>query len=139
MQPKRQIPDPWEDVESIKYIGRYLADALNDEGLYTVQDVVNVLAEIGQPHEDAATVRSRIRDWLEILLMNARPLECCYPQSKIIDGEECSYKSRFMNFRGFNAIVDVMRYYAVQPYRDWVPRRKRGFNERNKYPRQCIL
>jgi len=134
---KVEVPE-WEDsVENIKYIGEYLADKLRDEGLYTVGDLVDKLEDFGEPNDNVVWVRAIVKAWLTEVLENARALECCYPQSKIIDGEECAYKARLMNFEGYNAILKVWRAYADNPYRRWIPRRLTGFNLRNKYPRRC--
>jgi hypothetical protein len=137
---KREIPELWEDVSEIKYIGPYLTAALNGVGIHTCEDLVDALEEFGQPWEYEVTVRNRVRDWLQELLQNARAGECCYSESRVIDGEECAYLARDTNEKGYNAILKVMRHYAMNPYRKWVPHRFRGRqSDRTKYPRKCNM
>jgi hypothetical protein len=134
---KREIPEIDEEVDQIRYIGPYLRRALNDEGIRTCGDLVDVLEEFGEEWEGTA-VRRRVKEWLELVLMNARALECCH-STRILEGEECAYKARFANQKGFNAVVKVMRHYAPSTYRKWVPYPYRGLSLRNKYPRECRL
>jgi len=134
---KREIPNIEEDVGEIKYIGRYLKRALNDENIMTCEDLVDALEDFGNVNANPAEMRREVKWWLEEVLMNARSLECCFPGAMVIDGEACTYKARYANQRGFNALVKVMRHYAEQPWRQWVPRPYRGLNMRNKYPREC--
>ena len=136
---KREIPDLDSGVDEIKFIGKYLTRALNREGIRTCEDLVEKLFEFGDGDENPQLMRREVKEWLEDVLINARSEQCCYPQSKWIEGEECSYKARYMNFKGFNAIIQVMRYYSIPPWRNWIPRPLRGFNERNKYPRECNM
>ena len=136
---KREIPEIWEDVSQIKFIGPYLTRALQAEGIYTCEDLVDKLEDFGDIDNNPAQMRRTVKAWLEDVLVNARALGCCYPRSRIIEGEECAYRARYANQNGFNALVTVMRYYAERPWRNWVPRTYRGLSERNKYPRACNL
>lgn len=139
MPRKPIIPMIHEPVEHIRYIGDFLGRKLREEGIRTVADLIDALEDQGHEWENPIAVRHRVRDWIRGILENPRGNGCCYPQSKVINGEECAYLARETNFRGHNAIVDVWRAYADQPYYQWIPRKFRGRNERNKYPRQCRL
>lgn len=136
---KREIPYSWESVDQIKYIGVYLKRLLNNDGIYTVEDLLDKLEDFGDEWEDPVVVRNRVKMWLEDLVVNARPNQCVFPQSKFVEGSERSYKTRHFNEKGFNGLVTVMRYYAEPPYRSWVPRAKTGRLLHNKYPSGCRM
>ena len=136
---KQAVPELGAPVSEIKYIGNWLTSALNHEGIHTCEDLVHALVEFGDPWEDPQEVRWRVREWLREVLMNARPGECCYPQSNVINGEECAYRARETNQKGYNAVLRVWRYYAIHPFRQWIPRPFTGKSERNKYPRMCNM
>ena len=136
---KGEIPELWEEISEIKYIGEYLKRGLNEEGIYLCQDLVKILEEFGEEWEDEIAVRRRVREWLREVLINARANKCCYPASKIIEGEECTYKARKTNEKGYNAIIGIWNYYAINPYRKWIPRKFRGLTFRNKYPKRCEI
>src|SRR6476469_10458951 len=136
---KSEIPWLIEDVESIKYIGPYLARQLRTEGIFIVEHLIDKLQDFGDPDEDPFEVKERVKVWLRELFANVRGNSCCYPASKFIDGEECAYLARETNLRGHNAILKVWRYYSRNPYRRWIPSAFRGRIERNKYPRRCKL
>jgi hypothetical protein len=129
----------WEDVSEIKYIGSYLKAALNREYIFTCKDLVDALEDFGEPWENETRVRWRVRDWLRKVLTNARANERCYPKSRVIDGDECAYLSRETNQKGYNAILNLWRYYTINPYKKWIPRPYTGLMERNKYPRRCNM
>jgi hypothetical protein len=137
---KPEIPDLDEDVEEMKYIGEYLSERLRDEGVFTIQDLVEIIEDFGDPYEYPRIVKRRVEDWLrKIVLVNERALECCYPGSKVINGEECSYRARETNFRAHNAIIKLWRHYVGNPYRRWIPSEFRGYGDRRKYPRLCNM
>jgi hypothetical protein len=136
---KREIPELWEDVSEIKYIGSYLRNALNGEGIFTCGDLVETLVEFGEAWEHPVMVRRRVRNWLRELLTNARAGECCYPGSRVIDGREYAYLARQTNQKGYNAILKLWRHYAIPPYRNWIPAAFRGLIERKKYARRCDM
>lgn len=134
---KREIPEGWESVGEIKYVGRYLKRALNREGIYRCEELGQVLNEFGAEWEDYREIRRRVKEWLEEILKNARGEGCCYPW-KIVEGEERAYKARYTNERGYNGILKVMRHYAGELHK-WVPCKYRGYSERRKYPRECRI
>jgi hypothetical protein len=136
---KREIPELWEDIGEIKYIGSYLKQALNAQGVYICADLLSVLEEISDYNEDSTDTKRDMKAWLEHVLENARAMQCCYPGSKIINGEECAYMARPANFKGYNALIKIMRYYAEQPWKSGIPWSYRGFGERRKYPRNCRM
>lgn len=139
MRGKVEIPGLEEDVGNIKFIGEYLEESLNVQGIYTCLDLVEALIGFGDVHEDPLIVKRRVREWLRLVLTNARANECCYPRSKVIDGSECSYLARPTNQKGYNAILKVWRYYTDLPFRNWIPASFRGLNDRNKYPVRCTM
>ena len=135
---KREIPERWESVGEIKYVGGYLKRALNREGIYRCEDLGRILNEFGEEREDFKEIRRRVKEWLEEILRNARGEGCCYQSTKIVEGEERAYKARYTNERGYNGIVKVMRHYAGE-LKKWVPCVYRGYSERRKYPRECRI
>lgn len=138
--PKEEVPEWEEPVENIKYIGEYLGNRLREEGIETVGDLVDRLEDFAEPWEDEVQVRNEVKAWLNEILENARALECCYPGSRVIEGEECSYRARIANFKAYNAMIKIWREYEDEnPYRRWIPRRLRGFGLRRKYPRMCKM
>jgi len=137
---KVEIPNLNENVQSIKFIGPYLAAALNSEHIYTVEDLVDKLEDFGEVWENPLEVKQRVREWLRELFVNIRADECCYPASKVINGEECAYLARETNQEGHNAVLKVWRHYSENPYRRWIPTKFTGRREiHTRFPRRCNM
>jgi len=142
MPQKAEVPNLHEPVQNIRYIGPYLQARMNAHNIFTVADLVNHLATMGGAHENPRVVKERVKAWLENhLLENARPLECVYPSSRVINGVEYSYRARAVNFKAFNAVLNVWRGHIQRPnpILNWIPRRLAGFQEHNKYHRRCNM
>ncbi len=139
MVKKIEIPPIFAFITNMKYIGPYLEHRLNIQNIFTCRDLVERLETFGQVWENEVVVRSRVKYWLTNLLKNRRSLQCCRNNSRIIHNQECSYKARKMNFKAYNAVIKLWAAYAVLPFRKWRPRLLRGYNQRNKFPRICIV
>lgn len=109
---KREIPDLWENIEEIKYIGQYLKDKLNNEGIITCFDLIEKLIEIVDDDDDFATTKQNVKEWLQSVTENLRANECCFPGSRIINNRERSYLAREYNEKGYNAIIKLWRFYV---------------------------
>ena len=119
---KKTIPDLDEPIEHIKYIGYHLTAALYNEGIFTCRHLLKKLEYMGRKNEDRKKARLRTKIWLEKVTKNKRAFECIAMR---VSGIKRSYKIRESNKFGFNALIKVMRAYATEPSRGWVPYQKK--------------
>lgn len=133
-QPKPDIPELHQNVIEARFIGPYIRDRLADWGIFTIGDLVDYFVVIADLESPTAQARRDVKEWLQEVVVNARPLSCVYPRSMVIDGTERAYKTRYENFKAFNAILKIWRHYLPPPFRDIVPRSLRGKEPHNKYP-----
>ena len=136
---KDDIIDLGVSVSSMKYIGEYLTSKLEDEGIYSGEDLLDALYSFGNPNENPLDVRLRVREWLRWVLENARPNQCIreHGSSKNVQNVERYYKSRVTNNNAYNAIINFWRYYAEGPQSGWIPYKFRTRANHRAYPLMC--
>ena len=126
-------------IRRIKYIGRYLQQRLNTQGIYTCYQLWQRLHQFGHPNEHYTIIRQRVKEWLHTTLINERSLECCPNNIQHINNQARYYRARFSNFKGYNSILLFWRHYVEHPYSLWIPHKLRGFEAGRKFPRECAV
>lgn len=138
---KREVPDLWEGVEEIKYIGPFLKQALWQQNIYTCADLVDIISFFGDENQQPGIARDDVKTWLKETLRNARSLQCCSNNFKLVQTELREYEARYENEKGYNAVIGLWRAYIYEnPWRLWIPVKLRGrTSDRVKYPRRCRI
>jgi hypothetical protein len=132
------IPELNEPISSAKYIGPYLAESLSNFGIDTCFDLVQFFM-VNFSHGQEQLMRNECKLFLRNLLINDRPLQCTFDNTRIINGAERGYHIRYTNQYGYNAILNIWRHYIPYPHSLKIPRKFRGKSERMKYPLLCQM
>lgn len=139
MVQKPLIPSLDDSVSTMRYIGPYLAEKLDNVGISTIGDLVEFLENFSDGDEDPVEVRWQVRDWLREILENERPGQCVFSASRYVNGEEFMYFTRITNQEAYNAVIRLWRAYVRGAARMWIPYRFRERSERTKYPHRCRI
>ncbi len=137
MVQKPIIPSLEDSVSTMRYIGPYLAEKLDNAGILTIGDLVEFLENFSDGNQDSVEVRWQVRDWLREVLENERPAQCVISRSRNVNGD--MYFTRKTNQEAYNAIIRLWRAYVYGPARLWIPYRFRERLFQTKYPPRCRI
>lgn len=135
---KELVPGLEDVVSKARYIGPYIGQRMNAEGIRTVEDLCDVLRMLPGDLDEKLT-REEVKIFLKEITMNARGKECVNPGSKVVEGSHNTYLVREHNFRAYNAVLSIWRKYVSYPQSLYIPRRLRGCGIRAKYPKRCSM